>query len=274
MQDAFDQKKAYILQEIASDVTDASPKGTIDEPCWPIIQTINSHPDMVTTSSCSGRVSVFLEGVKQSETVNRSIGAKGHEGKWLFVTHDPSELSEWYKPLKFEYTSSGFQTGASTRYILFKFEPLILHVKCRNTQMANRVYQAAMACGFRESGIGTNDIVGIRISIKLNIPIGYLDDQTLKIMVTEEYLQLVTKLAEDRFAENFRKLGQLERSMESLCTSGSAEASSSHTETKEERRERKRKEGLERQRLKRENDDKKLNSSNIEQIDQMNSEDQ
>lgn len=273
MQDPFDQKKAYILQEIASGVTDASPKGTIDEPCWPIIQTINSHPDMVTTSSCSGRVSVFLEGVKQSETVNRSIGAKGHEGRWLFVTHNPSELPGWYKPLNFEYTHSGFQTGASTRYILFKFEPLILHVKCRNTQMANRVYQAAMACGFRESGIGTNDIVGIRISIKLDIPIGYLDDQSLKIMVTEEYLQLVTKLAEDRFAENFRKLEQLERSMESLRVSGSAETSS-HTETKEERRERKRKEGLERQRLKRENNGKTLNGENIEQTEQVISKDQ
>ena len=220
MQDPFDQKKSYILQEIASSVLDASPKGTIDEPCWPIIQTINSHPDMVTTSSCSGRVSVFLEGVKQSDAVNRSIGAKGHEGRWLFVSHDPKELSGWYNRMNFEYVSSGFQIGASTRYILFKFEPLILHVKCRNTIMANRVYQAAMACGFRESGIGTNDIVGIRISIKLDI----------------------------------RKLQQLGRSMESLGVL-SAEASS-HIETKEERRERKRKEGLERQRLKRENDDK------------------
>lgn len=254
MQDPFDQKKSYILQEIASSVLDASPKGTIDEPCWPIIQTINSHPDMVTTSSCSGRVSVFLEGVKQSDAVNRSIGAKGHEGRWLFVSHDPKELSGWYNRMNFEYVSSGFQIGASTRYILFKFEPLILHVKCRNTIMANRVYQAAMACGFRESGIGTNDIVGIRISIKLDIPIGYFDNQIFKIMVSEEYLQLVTKLAEDRFAENFRKLQQLERSMESLRVL-SAEASS-HIETKEERRERKRKEGLERQRLKRENDDK------------------
>lgn len=199
---------------------------------------------MVTTSSCSGRVSVFLEGVKQSDNVHRSIGAKGHEGRWLFVTHEPSELPQWYERVDFEYGPVG-HTDGGTRYILFKFEPLILHVKCRNTAMANKVYQAAMGCGFRESGIGTNDIVGIRISIKLDIPIGYLQDDKMKAIVTKEYLELVTTLANDRFTENFRKLEQLERAMASI-----GEANLAEVETKEQRRERKVREGLERQRIK------------------------
>lgn len=250
MQDPFDQKKRFLVAEIASSQTDASPKGTIDIQCLPIIDTINSHPDMVTTSSCSGRVSVFLEGVKHSETVNRSIGAKGHEGRWLFVTHDPSELPGWFISLDLDHSTGDFQTDEGTRYILFKFEPLILHIKCRNTDMANKVYQAAMACGFRESGIGTNNIVGIRISIKLDVPIGYLsEDGKLKAVVSEEYLSLITKLADDRFTENFKKLQQLEKAMENLKENCSQESKST-PETKEERRDRKRREGLEKQRLK------------------------
>ena len=44
--------------------------------------------------------------------------------------------------------------NASARSILYKFEPLILHVKCRNESMAQKLYVLAMNNGFRESGIG------------------------------------------------------------------------------------------------------------------------
>lgn len=49
-----------------------------------------------------------------------------------------------------------------------------MHVKCRNLPTASALYTAAMACGFRESGIGSNNLVGIRISLKLDAPLGYL----------------------------------------------------------------------------------------------------
>ena len=42
---------------------------------------------MVTTSSCSGRVSIFLEGVKTHNST--SVVAKGHEGRWLLSHMNP-----------------------------------------------------------------------------------------------------------------------------------------------------------------------------------------
>lgn len=247
MQDPFDQKKQAILQEISQnseDNLDASPKGTIDEHCIPIISLINSDPNMVTTSSCSGRVSVFLEGRK--DVNDTKIIAKGNEGRWLFVTHDPTKgLDKWYTQVPFKYDPHDFPMGKH-RSILFKFEPLILHVKCRSLEDATKLYTCAMNCGFRESGIGSNYNVAIRISIKLDIPIGYENDQEeLVSFVSEEYLDYVTKLSIERFQENFKKLNQLYNSVEILIKSSGKDKVVK--ESKEERRQRKIREGLQRQ---------------------------
>ncbi|CAG84830.1 DEHA2A12078p [Debaryomyces hansenii CBS767] len=249
MQDPFDQKKKSILAEIGAtdEITpDASPKGTIDEFCIPIIHLINSNKDMVTTSSCSGRVSVFLEGMKNIDQDDIKIGAKGNYGRWIFVTHDPKDLPDWSSSVNFKYITDGSSYGSTdvnARYILYKFEPLILHVKCRDLEMANNLYSVAMSCGFRESGIGTNNIVGIRISIKLDVPIGFLNEtnQELTSFVSEDYLRIITKLSEDRFKENFKKLDALYKAIESLNT---LKSPISKVETKEERKSRKMKEGL------------------------------
>ncbi|CAH6723362.1 tRNA wybutosine-synthesizing protein 3 [[Candida] jaroonii] len=242
MLDPFDQKKQLILKEIGDDTSvtkDLSPKGSIDEPCIPIINLINAHPNMVTTSSCSGRVSVFIEGIKDRE----KIGSKGNQGHWIYVNHHP-DIENWYKTIDYKINTQSTPTNELTRYILYKFEPLILHVKCRDLDSANELYKVAMSCGFRESGIGTNNIVAIRISIKLDIPIGYYDEEVV-FNVDETYLDFVTKLAKDRFTENFRKLDQL---YDAIKVMGVVEKKV--VETKEERRERKIREGLAKQALK------------------------
>ncbi|KAI5948873.1 hypothetical protein KGF57_005271 [Candida theae] len=212
MQDSFAQKKQAILNDISTngpDNLDASPKGTIDEHCIAIINLINSHRDMVTTSSCSGRVSVYLEGIQNK------LVSKGNEGRWIFVTHDTMNLEDWYKTIDFQYVQEYPSSSYETRSILYKFEALILHVKCRNQSMANKLYSVAMNCGFRESGIGSNYNVAIRTSIKLDVPIGYLgDDNTYRCFVTENYLKYITNVSFDRFKENFKKLEQLYQAIE------------------------------------------------------------
>ena len=69
---AFTAKKNDILASLATpdvNYTDASPKGSIDVRIRGLIDRINGLEGVVTTSSCSGRISVFLE------------GTKGHVGK-------------------------------------------------------------------------------------------------------------------------------------------------------------------------------------------------
>ncbi|ODV79430.1 TYW3-domain-containing protein [Suhomyces tanzawaensis NRRL Y-17324] len=241
MQDPFDQKKQAILHEIGATnggIPDSSPKGSIDEICIPIINLINSNQDMVTTSTCSGRVSVFLEGVKDIGKEEVKIGSKGNQGHWIFVTHHPEELPGWYDNVDFKFHQH-WETNSNTRHILYKFEPLILHVKCRNLAAANALYTTAMNCGFRESGIGSNNIVAIRISIKLDVPIGYLEGEDYVSYVSKEYLGMITQLSLDRFRENFKKLDVLHKAIEAMRPKHQEKV-----ETKEERRQRKIAEGM------------------------------
>lgn len=240
MQDPFDQKKAQILGEISSSSQDASPKGSIDEKCIPLMNLINSDNDMVSTSSCSGRVSVFVEGIKQTERLK--IGAKGDGGHWLFVSHDTENLDKWWEN-RMIFKSGIPEIDQNSRFAIFKFEPLIFHVKCRNLESAQRLYVAAMNCGFRESGIGKNNVVAIRISIKLDAPVGIFVDGSVVSLVSQDYLAVLTKLSLDRFEENTRKLNQLYKEIEGF------EKPEKKVETKEQRRERKIREGLARQAL-------------------------
>lgn len=233
-QNPFEQKKKHILQQIEltdEDHHDASPKGTIDAPLLPLIHLINENKDMFTTSSCSGRVSVFLEGdriiaksgnqenntdnTSDDKTVREKIGGKGAGGKWLFVTHNPDDLQteNWLNKIKHyqEDYYSDTDVQVTKRYLLYKFEAMILHVKCRNKETANKLYTIAMGCGFRETGIGSNDLVGIRISIKLDVPLGYFDQTTgkIKFLVSDEYIHELDKMSLARFQENFRRMDQL-----------------------------------------------------------------
>lgn len=263
MQNSFDQKKLSILAEIESPQDDLSPKGSIDVLCLPIIKLINSHPGMVTTSSCSGRISVFLEGTK-SHNNEVKVGGKGQGGRWLFVSHDQDNVVGWFDRLIHGQLDEKIALSESkvddisifdgmTRYVLYKYEPFILHVKCRDSEVASKLYNTAMSCGFRESGIGSNNLVAIRINIKLDVPIGYLDesDDSLGLFVTEQYISLLDKMTLTKFTDNAKKMNQLYDKIESDIINQNIDTLSNgkdHIETFEERRQRKMKEGLERQR--------------------------
>lgn len=214
-QNPFDQKKASILAEISSEQPDLSPKGDVDVLCYPIMDLINSHSDMVTTSSCSGRLSVFLEGDKQHNGVQKS-GGKGEGGRWLYVTHKYDEVTGWLSKLdpdSFVFVEDGLEKfiegpNLSSRLVLYKYEPFILHVKCRDFTTASKLYNTAMGCGFRESGIGSNNLVAIRVNIKLDIPIGIWDEDFKKVAfcVPADYISFIDGLTCRKFEENTRKM--------------------------------------------------------------------
>ncbi|KAG0227597.1 hypothetical protein BGW42_002819 [Actinomortierella wolfii] len=119
----FQSRKKAILIALNSDTPDKSPKGYVDEPLLPLIVLINNHPDYVTTSSCSGRICTYLEGIDEkvidnsdlAEEHGGNVGNDGDDeeakteegyaqntslasveaskrakgGKWLYVSHDP-----------------------------------------------------------------------------------------------------------------------------------------------------------------------------------------
>ncbi|KAG0219089.1 methyltransferase TYW3-domain-containing protein [Mortierella sp. GBAus27b] len=118
MSDGFASRKKRILAALNTHTPDKSPKGYVDEPLLPLIMLINKNESFVTTSSCSGRICTYLEGIEESQAVedddrddlSKQIDnvaedeedlsslqaavaekrAKG--GQWLYVSHEPMVL--------------------------------------------------------------------------------------------------------------------------------------------------------------------------------------
>lgn len=151
---SFTSKKRIILSKLAipaEDYDDLSPKGSIDVGIRELIDEINESEGWVTTSSCAGRVSVFLEGERkpaglESEKIERSeqngreslagVGGKGGGGKWLFVSHDPitldaeciagfTQMLGMVRAGKVEPQKETSDGISGSRFVHFKFEPMV-----------------------------------------------------------------------------------------------------------------------------------------------------
>ena len=155
---SFTAKKSTILASLAlpeSSYTDLSPKGTVDAALRPLIDRINALDGLVTTSSCAGRVSVFLEGRKQGLHINSTRdggeddaeregqvavpGGKGMGGRWLFVSHEMVRIAgreggEERSAMKLFGLSESHKEGKalgldenvkSMRSVRFQFEPMV-----------------------------------------------------------------------------------------------------------------------------------------------------
>lgn len=140
----FQARKNKILEELSlpdAEYTDLSPKGSVDEGIRDLIRDINVLPGLVTTSSCAGRISVFLEGRKKSsaplsEQTERQFAPSGGKGagRWLYVSHDPFVRPEgWDKAVRPLHGLFGMVPGDGKppsgshglRLVRFHFEPLV-----------------------------------------------------------------------------------------------------------------------------------------------------
>jgi len=235
---SFEENKESILKQLevpAEVYTDQSPKGSVDVAIQDLISEINAIPGLVTTSSCSGRVAVYLEG--QNNRGSARSGGKGG-GKWLFVTHDPLTCSESHSPVSLLFgqdVEDGAVPSKGARFVHFKFEPMvessspdvasilatdelqILHILTASLPDAQRVLAAALQAGFRESGAinlveagnkPVTPMVAVRTNgLAVDSIIGYADDgEQLFSLVTDSYLQSLIHIANERFLSNSERI--------------------------------------------------------------------
>ncbi|KAI5369819.1 Putative tRNA wybutosine-synthesizing protein [Septoria linicola] len=271
-QDVFAEKKRKILQELDRPdeyYTDLSPIGSVDPNIRQLVDQINRTDGFVTTSSCAGRISVFLEGapkIKDEEdaegrTASSSNQGKGG-GKWLYVSHDPVHIStlqadgallELFSLPKSEEISCP-SSKEQVKFVHFKFEPMILHVLTSSLLNAQHCYSAAMSAGFRESGIagivGSDPTphVGVRTQgLALESIIAYQDSsEMIRPMVTEKYLRTLLEVANQRFVANDERKSRFAQHLFRSREVAPKIGDSGEWESAEVRRERKRAEGLRR----------------------------
>ncbi|XP_053749878.1 tRNA wybutosine-synthesizing protein 3 homolog isoform X4 [Panthera pardus] len=89
---------------------------------------------------------------------------------------------------------------------ILKFEPLILHVQCRQLQDAQILHSVAIDSGFRNSGITVGKrgktMLAIRSTHGLEVPLSHKG----KLMVTEEYIDFLLKIANQKMEENKKRI--------------------------------------------------------------------
>lgn len=148
----FATKKKKILAALATPpnfYTDLSPKGSVDSGIKDLLDRINQIDGAVTTSSCAGRISVFLEGSKDARNCE-AVGegeersgdgqaavpaGKGRGGRWLFVSHDPLDVRVG-TPVEAAFLITLFGLSrkpcvfpkvdtSQVRFVRFQFEPMV-----------------------------------------------------------------------------------------------------------------------------------------------------
>jgi len=161
----FESLKELTLHNLAAGV-DNSFKGSVDKPIAELVCFLNSLSNCYTTSSCSGRISVFESGLSSKQIT------------WLLVKHRKIETAELidavrgYRSSAKEVTSSNSScfcddsegTTDGVRLVLFKCESFILHIHCRSIDSARELHNIATNCGFRESGIKIGESILLLIA--------------------------------------------------------------------------------------------------------------
>ncbi|XP_076923026.1 tRNA wybutosine-synthesizing protein 2/3/4-like isoform X1 [Bidens hawaiensis] len=191
----FERRKKATLATMTSPEPDKSPKGDIDAPLIPLLNTLNSHPSYFTTSSCSGRISILST---PNAATNAAVKKKAKGGNWVFITHEPAD------PISVQNLIFT-QNQENQENLVFRFEPLIIAVECKDVLSAQKLVSLAISCGFRESGITNVNskrvIVAIRCSIRLEVPLG----ETNNVMVSKEYLDFLVGIANEKFEANRKR---------------------------------------------------------------------
>jgi tRNA wybutosine-synthesizing protein 3 len=186
--DAFAMQKKQVLEKLYR--PDKSKKGSVDAPLVSLIDLINQHPDFYTTSSCSGRISLFTDNNSRIKS----------DASWLFVTHEQANVKDILLTLNQPLPES---------IVWLRAEGLILHVCARDMEMAKKLVQFAQSHGFKKStllGLSKRFIVEILATQRIDAPVS---DKGV-LLVDESYIRFLTKLANKKLARTHEQIKELE----------------------------------------------------------------
>jgi tRNA wybutosine-synthesizing protein 3 len=155
-----------------------------DKEIIPLLKKINKNPNLVSLSSCSGRI-VLLQLDEQGKKAAKFYA------KW----HEPADIEELELRLT-EYTSS--------TPLWFRVEPFILHISAKDIDSAKSFLEKIRAAGVKRGGIQT--IAKDKVTIEIQGS-GYLAMPTDPI---REWTDLI-KTANKMMKNNLLKIAELEK---------------------------------------------------------------
>lgn len=189
----FNKDKTTYLNKLYK--PDKSKKGTVDELMIPLIDEINKKENYFTTSSCSGRISLFT----------RNDSTKKYDADWIFVSHNKVSLNEIKASL----------LNLPSSIVFFKQESFILHVCCKTLQDANNLMKLVNESGIKDYGLISSNkrfIVKIVGTEKIDSPIA----NNKQLLVDENYLNFIISLANKKLETTHKKIKKLYENIKKL----------------------------------------------------------
>lgn len=165
----------------------------VDPDIVDILQMINSRKDLFTTSSCSGRIVVIEVPYPGAKPGARFLG-------------------KWHREIRKEDLDEAIRKSKEG-YIMFMVHPPIIHVVAVNPEIAENILKIALSSGFKNSGMRAfkgKIVVEIRSTERMDVLIG----KDGKLMVSEEYLEILREMANLMLKKGKRKLQMFKKNIE------------------------------------------------------------
>lgn len=154
-------------------------KNSVDEQIIPLIKKINKNPNLVTISSCAGRIILQSEG---KEEFHR----------------------KWHREVKPEEIELAIIDYTKDKLLWFRCEPFILHIAAKDEKTALEFLKKIRIKGVKggiESISKHKIIIEVQGTGNISIPINYVEGSWNKIIL----------LANEMLEENFKKIKELEK---------------------------------------------------------------
>ncbi len=116
-------------------------KGAVDEEMIPLLYAINGIEDLVTTSSCSGRIQL-IGMPRPGDKLNSKV------------------LGKWHRSIKEGELEEALGRWDGEGMLFLMAQPLLLHIRARDLQTAVRVRNSCQGAGMKFSSIRSLKLSG------------------------------------------------------------------------------------------------------------------
>lgn len=180
----FSRRKQDCLKK-----ADKSSIGSWDSRILRLCEKINKKKEFYTLSSCSGRI-VLIKNLEKKQP-----------NMFVFRSHEKVGLKEIKSVLK-----------SSKETLIFKQEPVILHVCCVGLDDAELLLNKARFAGWKNSGIMSTRgriVLELRSTEYLALPIMEKD----KSLVDDVFLEILLRESNNRLERGWEKIKRLEKAI-------------------------------------------------------------